>query len=597
MTKIFLSYAEEDSIIGQEMAAALLNRNIDVYWWQNEPGQRFVNVLPDKIYDADRFVAVLSPDYLRSPWCRREADLAVEIENDRGRKFITIVRQSGVEVDRAGWLSGYDAIPVDRGTYAVAVDTVLLGVDAESTSRPLDRRSAKWSFRNRDQELDLVSGELTVDGGTDVWLVGAPPQLGKSWFLYELAERVKRTVPSCRMSLFNLEDHPQSLRGDCARLLTEVFDLGTPLLGDVSGNLEAVLTPAVIELSGRGEQQLYLLDGADLLETNVVRDLRNHLTVIFELLREAGWTSRIRIVISGRQVDDWRPVAGVRSRKLPLTEFREEVVGRALINLGPPPGLGADRVAQIARRAHRMCEGLPALLVPILDEINEARFIVWADAWWEGVYERVVVPYVRSQLLSVDSLFRAGGEELTKARQDIENTLRRLVVYRMVTWATLAHLKSVRMFRVVRATALFSSASEDPWDRIDPPIRRLLYRYYYPDPAERLAVESDALDYYRRWAERPAEREQPVVLVQCIWHEASRRSTGLAEPLDALPAFATSLTAELLDPSRYGVESVAAFTERLLDGDLELLTLLGPELFEAVVTAVRSTIEAMGGEQ
>ena len=35
-----------------------------------------------------------------------------------------------------------------------------------------------------------------VLGEMDVWLLGAPPQLGKSWFLYLLSERVKLTVPS-----------------------------------------------------------------------------------------------------------------------------------------------------------------------------------------------------------------------------------------------------------------------------------------------------------------------------------------------------------------------------------------------------------------
>lgn len=601
MTTIFLSYAEEDSVMGSSLARAAAGRGADVYWWEDpeRPGERFLDVIPNELYAADRFVALLTPHYLGSPWCRREVELALQVENDRARQFVKVVQPVDTEVERPGWLGGYAAIPVHDGDWASTIDAVLAGVDARLRARPQDRHSAKWTFRNRDQELDLVSGELTTDGGTDVWLLCAPPQLGKSWLLYELADRVTRTVPSCTVRLLNLRDHPASMRGDCARLLATMFDLQS-LPTDENVDVGASLGPAVAELSRRGEQQMYLLDNADLLEASAVRDLRVGLARIFELLRSAGWTARIRVVISGRQVDEWRPVPEVRSRKLLLTEFTEDVLHSALADLDPPPTVGADRLVQVARRAHRMCEGLPALLVPILDEISQARFVGMDDAlWWQGAYERVVAPYIRDQLLSVDSLFPAGGRELLRARQDLERTLRRLVVYRLVTRSTLGHLQSIPVFGVIRATALFSHVLRDPWDEIYPPIRRLLHRYYYPDPAERLTVETDALAFYRGWARRSAEREQSVIVVQCIWHEAARRATGLTEEgIDTLPAFAAAQANELLDVPRYGAELVAPVTERLLDEDVELQRLLGPgrDLFEAVVTAVRTAIEAMGDD-
>jgi hypothetical protein len=577
----------------------LVESGVALYWWENpdRSGERFENVLPGEIYAADRFVAIHTPHYLSSPWCQREFNLALQIENVRPGQFIRIVRPRGVEVERPGWSGEYATIRHDPGAAALTVDALLAGVSAAPAFPRLDRPAAKWAFRNREEELDLVGGELTTDGGTDVWLVSAPPKLGKSWLLYELVDHVTRAEPSCTVRLLNLSDCPQSVRGDCVQLLTTLFDLGARPSGETTPEVVAALGPAVSELCARGDQQMYLLDGANLLETGAVRDLRTYLARIFELLRDRGGTTRIRVVISGRQVDEWRPVPGVRSRKLPLTGFTESVLSGALTDLHPPQGLGDARLAVIARRAQQMCEGLPDLLVPILNEIDSARFVGMDDGWWQEIYERNVIPYVRNQLLSVDNLFPAGGRELRKARADIEATLRRLVVYRIVTRSTLDHLDALPVFRELRATALFGQVAQDPWDAISPPIRRLLYRYYYPDEADRVVVETEALAYYRGWVTRSAEREQPVVLLECIWHEAARRSTGLAEePIHTLPDFAAGLAAELLNFSQFGVDLVVAFTERLLDNDLELQAVLEPHptLFEAVVTAVRAAIEARG---
>lgn len=606
MTKIFLSYAEEDSAIGIMLARALLEKGETVYWWEDpdRPGERFEEILPNEIYGADGFVAVLTEHYLRSPWCRREAKLAVTVENELHRQFITVVQPAGDTVERPGWLTEYAKIALAPDGAATAAAAVLrnlanaMSSPAAAPPRSPDHRGAKWSFRNRDDELDLIGNELTIDGGTDIWLLSGPPQLGKSWLLYAIADRVTASEPSCRVRLLSLKDFPRAMAGDCAALLQTMFDLPSRPRLELGEARKAALVPVAAALAGRTEQQMYLLDSADLLTLSTVRELRGSLSAIFDLLRRDGWSGRARVVISGRQVHHWRPVPEVRSRKLSLTGFTDKVVRRALRDLGPPPRIGDDRLTELAEQVHDMCEGMPALLVPILDAIDSVRFIGMDDAWWQDAYESIIAPHIRNQLLSVDSLFPAGGLELDDARAELEETLRRLVVFRIVSRSTLGHFDAISMFDTVRATALFGPVSENPWDEIYRPLRRLLYRYYYPTPEQRRSAEEDALRYYRGWAKRSAEAEQPVILAECIWHEAARLSTGVPnETIESLVPFASALAVELLlDVSRYGAQQLALFAERRLDDDEELVALLRPhpQLFENVVTAVRSAIEGMG---
>ena len=94
MTAVVLSYAEEDSEVAKRLAEGMQAGGTDVFWWQDpqERGSQFIPNLERKIRSADRFVALLSPDYLGSVWCRRELDLALLCENDPAKQLIKVVR-------------------------------------------------------------------------------------------------------------------------------------------------------------------------------------------------------------------------------------------------------------------------------------------------------------------------------------------------------------------------------------------------------------------------------------------------------------------------------------------------------------------------
>lgn len=84
MTRVFLSYAEEDKKTAELLVSQFEGAGIEFLWWQDKKqrGKLFVIEIEDKISSADLFFILMSPDYLSSSWCRRERDLAIQREND-----------------------------------------------------------------------------------------------------------------------------------------------------------------------------------------------------------------------------------------------------------------------------------------------------------------------------------------------------------------------------------------------------------------------------------------------------------------------------------------------------------------------------------
>jgi len=622
MTKVFLSYTEEDEAVGQRLAKALVERGLTVYWWQDpsRQGGRFANEIENEIFTADRFVVVLSPRYLRSPWCIRERDMAVHLENDGRAGFITVFEAVPVHGQWTGVLSSYARIPLRDADWDTTVETYVqsvLGAHAQpAVTRTHGSGRPKPKFRNRTDELNLIVDRLVMDGGEDVWLVSAPPQLGKSWFLYEVADRVAQRLPNCQARVLDLHEQPTSLRSDPVLLFRTMLDLSTPLPAARADDLtDRDLECVAKEVSLRERPQLYLLDSVDLLETDTPEQLRQLLSEVFRRLSSSGSMTRIRVVISGRRVDKWRPVPGTRSRKLRLTMFTEDVVRAALVDLASGShDLGAERIATLTRRLHAFCEGLPALLVKTLERIGADHFFgVDRDEWWQAAFDEVVRPYVENQLLSTDSLFLEGGKDLGRNKQLIELALKVLAPYRMVTRSHVKFhldrdhelqtaLESAgwglrQLLEALYETALVVPVYKQPWYEIYPPIRRLLYRYYFAD-ASHDVVQRLAQQYYQSGPEKPAGTERSFMLIEYIWHEVVRRSAGTDGELDDLPEFAATATDEFVRHSMYSAHELDQFASRLLEDDLELELALSehPGLFDQLRDSIQAAIEAVADE-
>jgi hypothetical protein len=616
MKQVFLSYAKEDQEVAVRLVQSLKNNGMSVLWWQNDedPGKKFVEKIEKEITEADFFIALMSPAYLSSRWCRRERDFALQRETG-ARQFVYVAQVADLQHSEAGFLSSYAWLdltqPVDDAKLGVVVKAVSgAGASLASGSGP------SMPFRNRDDELNLITSALSVASGNDLWLVVSPPRLGKSWFLYQLQSRLGDEYNTPR--LIDLRGRELDLRSDPVLLFRELFGIEEEILprtADLSDSAVRAAIAAVI--ARRRKRQLYLLDSAELLEDKCAAGFRRALTAVYRLVKDAGIDdTRLSVVIGSRRDDAWRglfPGGGVdtRFRSINLTEFSFEVVYRALEDHSSRQGqrLSDERLRDCAARLLRLSEGLPELLVRGLRWAEQSAFLGVNQSDHRTTFEQVAGPYIRDDLLSVDSLLPGGGRDPSVNRDLLERALRVLVVYRLFTQS---HLKKYverdpefqealnasgkdldGLWTELSQTALLKLPSDDIWRVIHPPIRRLLYRYYYRTDDERIEAHSAAREFYEAWTERDAGMEQPVMLVECLWHEVTLRAVrGDRDIPGVLPDIAATLAGEFAKSPMYGQVEFTDYVRRRLTKDEEFQSMLQEHegLFEEVVESVVTNI-------
>jgi hypothetical protein len=617
MKKVFLSYAKEDQGVAVRLVQSLTNNGMTVLWWQDDKqrGARFVERIENEIATADFFIALMSPEYLSSGWCRRERDLAVQRETGATGKFVYIAEVVRTEHFETGFLSSYDWLDLTQPVDDAKLHGVVKAVSGTDVV-PKTGSGPKMQFRNRNDELNIINSALRVTGGNDLWLVVSPPRLGKSWFLDQLQWRLRDKFSAPR--LIDLREHPLDLRYEPVLLLRELFALDEnvlPRTADLS-NL-TVRTAIAAAIAMRRTNQLYLLDSADLLDEKCAIQFRRVLTAIYRLVKDAGTgDTRLSVVVGSRRDDPWRglsPGGGpdTRFQSINLTEFSFEVVYQALAEHSEQHGqhLSDKLLRDCATRLLRLSEGLPALLIRGLRWAERAAFIGMDQSDHQTTFDEVAGPYIREDLLSVNSLLPCGGRNLGETRKLLEQALRVLVVYRLFT---LSHLRKYverdpglqqalnasgthldDLWTELGQTALLKRPSVEIWRIIHPPIRRLLYRYFYGTDNERIEAHSAARKFYEAWTERDAGLEQPVMLVECLWHEVTLLAVrGDRDIAGALPGITVSLAGEFAKSPMYDPIEFTDYVKRLLTNDEEFQIMLQEHdgLFEEILESVVTTI-------
>jgi hypothetical protein len=304
---LFLSYAEEDGKTAREIARRLSKHGVEVFWWQHPQNQggRFIERIEEEINRADAFLALLSPSYLASTWCRLERELAMHREQDRracgiARTFIYVLKILDGPYQGAGFLRNYNwvdvASPKKRETALLELaqnlrpgkhaESETAGVTIPSRGSPL--------FRNRQDELKRVVRGLTNVAGPHFWLVLAPPQLGKTWLLDRLTAEVLQAEPDGWVArLLDLREQPPDVRGDAGGLLALLFRLAEPITAEP----QALLGIAQ-DISRSGKSYLCLLDSAELLDEETANTLRSCLSQIHRLVQSAGHIE-VRLALIG----------------------------------------------------------------------------------------------------------------------------------------------------------------------------------------------------------------------------------------------------------------------------------------------------------
>jgi TIR domain len=626
---LFMSYADEDWAAAREVGAKLRTIGIDVYDWKSRRGGPFVREIQQAISQADGFVALMSPHYLSSKWCRDEWELALQREHDLQadepeRVFVCVVQVAATPHDEAGFLRTRDWLAMTGqegvdGVIATLAERLVprTGPGSEQPAASRDDGAAAQSsslFRNRREELDSVLRGLTNVAGPHFWLVVAPPQLGKTWFTDQLRAEItggQETVSRWATKLVDMRVQPAALRGDARSLLAQLFE---PLV-----NSERATPRNIARAISRSNKSfLCLLDSAELLTQEAVRTLRAELGATYQHVQDAhNRDIRLALVVATRHDQGWQGLTSdPRLTALPLTEFKFEVVLEALRDLATRMGrtLGPPELRVDARRIHELSEGMPALLVPCLNWIQDDEWVQPSLLATDELFVEIAHHYISRRLLAEDILYPDddGGQTSSALGAPgaplslLEETFRLLAPYRLFTQSHLRHHAdsdpafaaaiaalnwSIEdVWAAVSNSALLRRPQPEPWQEINPAIRRLLYRYFYRSSEAQAHAHHEARKFVEVWADRQKGKEQVVGLVESLWHEACEaRLTDPAQSADRLIDSARSLSAELKRSEAYTVPELRDFAADRMSGDEEFRNaLVDVGLFGRLVSTVKS---------
>jgi hypothetical protein len=601
MTKVFLSYAEEDGAAARTLAALLEQHEFEVFWYEKTNLGMFNQTLANELGKADRFVALLSRHYQLSDWCMKEFYTADRMSTDSKTKrpVITVCEAGEFDEPLDAFLGNHARHDLRALTEAKLAG--LLGTFGVQAAPKEDGR-----FRNREQELTNLLNELRLFSGQDLWVVTAPPRMGKSWFLHEVERRLTaRSWGETR--LLDLSRWPE-LWSAPSRVVVQL--MGVNLVPEGDSLTEDEVEDIARAVSKRGNNQLYLLDSAERLDRDTAAEVRSALTDVYAHIVDRRLRTRFSMIIGTRRPDAWRGLGRYRRcrfRTLSLSEFKLEVIEDAVRD-------GAtDAEDSLVRRSalllQQESDGLPALLLAWLDWAQDANLIgIERGLRKPATFEAVTAKYVRNDLLTHDVLFPSGAGNLPAAKKALELALAVLVPYRLITKSHLKfhHDKSEALQTGVTAagwtvnelwTALNSTSLLDPrmglWRVINPPIRRVLYRFYYRTDDERITAHEDAKWCYRRWTVNEAGSEQVMMMKECLWHELCRQLLRRPSELrQALPEAAGQFAKEFLSSGLYDRQEFVECVHELLIEDHEFQLALHDHtgLFQEVLSAIDTAV-------
>jgi hypothetical protein len=599
---IFVSYAERDGSEAARVVTALRDSGLEVYDWRENNGTRFMDQINEKIKEAEAFLALMSPNFQESPWCRREVERALTRDNVllRGPSwpFIYILPVGHVREDETGFLSSYGWFPL--GDVQGAAEK-LAALNAElKTSGHGDEKKRKdssaaldiYSFRNRQEELERVNQELQSLSGTHFWLVVAPPQLGKTHFIDQVGLLASQHARPWVIRLADIREYPPDRRHDVGMILAELFGKNRPVATDT-----ATIRLIALEIIGDRRQHLCLLDGAELLDRSAATELRSCLSQIYDHIRNSrDPRARLALIVASRRDDEWRGVTPVpRLKSVRLTEFKQVVVEEALRDLAER--MERDFASAVGIRhaplVQELTEGLPALLVACLEWIREDQW-VQLNRWINNnrpadpvVFTQLAHPYIEKGLLSQDGLMPGIREGLQERMVALEHTFRVLTPYRFLTMSHLRHhliqdealsdamaqagWELEELWQAISGTALLSRPLDEPWTALDATVRRLLFRYFYTSDAEKVGAHQRALAYVQEWVSGQTGPEQVIGRIECLWHQAEMlRLTSPEEMRTTLSNSARAMFDSLQPSTALSETELRSFGARRIREDDEL---------------------------
>jgi hypothetical protein len=602
---LFLSYANEDGEVGREIAEQLRSEDVSVYASQDDarPADLATTDPERAIQRADAFLTLLSPDSLTSASCRRERELALRQErlgrdNGPGPDFVSVLKIRETPYQQAGSLQSRLLFDLTGHSARHRVISYLANIFAQAAGAagPVGHAAGGGNdgkprppsplFRNRVTESREIRDAISKQDSEHFWLLIAPPQLGKSWLLDEIADTTEKNWRGrWTIKLVDVRDLRPEIAGDADAILRMMFGLESqPGTGpaDVSGIAASLIV-------GR-KFHLCLLDSAELLDDGTIRKLRQYLGEINTAIVDAKTNyARLAVIVASRRDRGWKGIEPARGPEiLRLTEFSVAVIEDALEKLAANMGrfVPPDQLHRHALLVHQLSEGLPALLAGCCDWIRAENWTGLDRLSEQSIFLQIAKPYVEDVLLSESSLRGSGAMPTAEHKEAIRQALRVLSTYRLYTQSHLSHLAddgelNAAMIRVgwsvedlwaaVSGADLLFRPEWQPWMRIHRPIRRLLCRYWYPADVDRGKVNREARDFLQPFASGQPGSDQSVLLVECLWHQAQALLLdGSAELEEKLTGLASELSTGLCPNKIFNEAALRELAEACMTDDQEL---------------------------
>ncbi len=225
MTQVFLAHAEEDNAIADQICRSLMRQGFTV-WTSKidiQTGTDFQAAINRGIEEADNLVYLLSPDALRSPYCRSEIDYALALN----KRIIPILVQTTDPDTVPDFLRGLqyidlvnNAIPADYlHDESQLIRTLRQDAAYYAEHKMLLTKALKWQRQNRNPSILLRGYNLRH---SEAWLKVAQqrPQYAPIPLQVEFIAESLRQPPGGSLDVFVSYSRTDS---DFARCLNDAL--------------------------------------------------------------------------------------------------------------------------------------------------------------------------------------------------------------------------------------------------------------------------------------------------------------------------------------------------------------------------------------
>lgn len=174
MSEVFISYSRRDKEFVQKLFQALHQHNREswVDWQDIQPSEQWWKAIETGIEGSDTFVAILSPDYAKSPVCHRETEYAVQ----NHKRIIPILYRDLAELTTHPSLSAHNWIFMQTpeefdSKFQVLLKTLDTDLRHVKGHTRLLTRALEWEREQRDPSFLLRDRDLEL---SEQWLANSP---------------------------------------------------------------------------------------------------------------------------------------------------------------------------------------------------------------------------------------------------------------------------------------------------------------------------------------------------------------------------------------------------------------------------------------